>query len=166
MLTDLKSNLASFRKPLKTDTLILEIPTSKMNSYVIDDIELFGDALVIASPTHKWNTPIPFTVDQWNNFYNSDNKENYSILIKTSINYQEEIIEKVYTKEEFEELRDILGMKLYEYLFNWIVDQRHRHSSFRNVAGIQRNCGTDDFQKIYQTFVCNREFCNWAGLSN
>ncbi len=33
----------TFLDILKTDTLILEIPTSKMNSYVIDDIELFGD---------------------------------------------------------------------------------------------------------------------------
>jgi DNA-directed RNA polymerase subunit M/transcription elongation factor TFIIS len=34
------------------------------------DTTLFGDALVIVSMTHKWDNPIPFTVDQWNAFYN------------------------------------------------------------------------------------------------
>ena len=32
------------------------------------DLELFGDALVIASQSNKWESPIPFTVDQWNEF--------------------------------------------------------------------------------------------------
>jgi transcription elongation factor S-II len=30
---------------------------------------LFGDALVIASHTPRWEQPIPYTVDQWNAFY-------------------------------------------------------------------------------------------------
>ncbi len=32
------------------------------------EVELFGDALVIASLTNKWESPIPFTVDQWDTF--------------------------------------------------------------------------------------------------
>jgi transcription elongation factor S-II len=30
-------------------------------------LELFGDALVIASQTTNWESPVPFTVDQWEN---------------------------------------------------------------------------------------------------
>lgn len=32
------------------------------------NIVLFGDAIVIVSQSHKWESPIPFTVDQWNTF--------------------------------------------------------------------------------------------------
>jgi transcription elongation factor S-II len=40
------------------------------------DMQIFGDALVIVSQSNKWESPIPFTVDQWNTFYsNNDNKE-------------------------------------------------------------------------------------------
>ena len=31
---------------------------------------LFGDALIIASLSNKWDNPVPFTVEQWNTFYN------------------------------------------------------------------------------------------------
>jgi len=34
---------------------------------------LFGDAIVVVSPSHKWETPMPYTVDQWNVFYNNMN---------------------------------------------------------------------------------------------
>jgi DNA-directed RNA polymerase subunit M/transcription elongation factor TFIIS len=34
------------------------------------EVTLFGDALVIVSQSNKWESPIPFTVDQWNTFYN------------------------------------------------------------------------------------------------
>ena len=33
-------------------------------------VSLFGDAIIIVSQSNKWETPIPFTVDQWNTFYN------------------------------------------------------------------------------------------------
>jgi DNA-directed RNA polymerase subunit M/transcription elongation factor TFIIS len=33
---------------------------------------LYGDAIVVVSMTHKWETPIPFTVEQWNAFYNNN----------------------------------------------------------------------------------------------
>ena len=36
---------------------------------------LFGDALVIASLSNKWDNPIPVTVEQWNTFYNGDINE-------------------------------------------------------------------------------------------
>jgi DNA-directed RNA polymerase subunit M/transcription elongation factor TFIIS len=32
------------------------------------DIVLYGDILVIASQSYKWESPIPFTVEQWNTF--------------------------------------------------------------------------------------------------
>jgi transcription elongation factor S-II len=38
------------------------------------DITMYGDALVIVSQSHKWENPIHFTLDQWNTFYNGDNK--------------------------------------------------------------------------------------------
>ena len=49
-------------------------------------IVIYGDALVIVSMTDKWETPIPFTTEQWNAFYNN--------------NYEEEI------EEEEEEIYD------------------------------------------------------------
>jgi transcription elongation factor S-II len=33
---------------------------------------LYGDAIVVVSMSHKWENPIPFTVDQWNAFYNNN----------------------------------------------------------------------------------------------
>ncbi len=39
-------------------------------------IGLFGDALVVVSTTHKWENPIPFTVEQWNTFCNSVDGKN------------------------------------------------------------------------------------------
>jgi hypothetical protein len=31
---------------------------------------IFGDALVVASLSNKWEIPVSFTVEQWNTFYN------------------------------------------------------------------------------------------------
>jgi myosin heavy subunit len=54
-------------------------------------------------------------------FLDTNNK--LDILVKTKIEIQEEQIEKVYNENEFNELRDTLAMKLYEKLFNWLVEQ-------------------------------------------
>ena len=40
-----------------------------------DDIKLFGDAAVLASTTHSWECPIPFTVDQWTALSQADHEE-------------------------------------------------------------------------------------------
>lgn len=42
-----------------------------------DNIVLYGDAIVIVSLTRKWESAIPFTVDQWNSFYNNLNGGDY-----------------------------------------------------------------------------------------
>ena len=52
-----------------------------------------------------------------------DKEHKLDILVKTRIEIQEEQIEKVYNETEFNELRDTLAMKLYEKLFNWLVEQ-------------------------------------------
>ena len=39
------------------------------------DIQLFGDAVVIVALSHKWNNPIPFTVEQWNTINNGEVEE-------------------------------------------------------------------------------------------
>jgi len=39
------------------------------------DSVLFGDAIVIVSPTDSWETPMPFTVDQWTAFNAANGKE-------------------------------------------------------------------------------------------
>lgn len=36
---------------------------------------LYGDAIVVVSMSHKWETPIPFTVDQWNAFYSNNDED-------------------------------------------------------------------------------------------
>lgn len=38
-------------------------------------IVLFGDALVVVSLNHHWEHPIPFTIDQWNAFYQDVGEE-------------------------------------------------------------------------------------------
>ena len=43
------------------------------------ELPVFGDAIIIVSPSHRWNNPIPFTVDQWNTFYNGSNEEDDEI---------------------------------------------------------------------------------------
>ena len=59
-------------------------------------------------------------------YKDKDNIENIKlkdVLSKRTIKVQDEIIEKTYDKEEFNEIRDILVMKIYDNLFNWIVEQ-------------------------------------------
>ncbi len=46
-----------------------------------------------------------------------------NILKKRMMIIQQETIEKIYNEEEFKETRDILVMKMYDYLFNWLVEQ-------------------------------------------
>jgi hypothetical protein len=52
--------------------------------------------------------------------YNPIYKE---LLTKKNMNIQDEQIEKIYNELEFKELRDNLAMKLYEFLFLWLVEQ-------------------------------------------
>jgi len=40
------------------------------------DTTLFGDILVIVSLTHTWDSPIPYTVEQWTSFYQRDKEDN------------------------------------------------------------------------------------------
>jgi len=46
-----------------------------------------------------------------------------NILTGRSMNVQDETIEKVYNEPEFDEVRDMFAMKLYETLFFWLVDE-------------------------------------------
>ncbi len=39
------------------------------------DTVIFGDALAICSLSNKWESPLPFTVEQWNTFYNGVSNE-------------------------------------------------------------------------------------------
>ena len=38
-------------------------------------ITLFGDALIVVSISAQWEQPVPFTTDQWNNFYQDAGEE-------------------------------------------------------------------------------------------
>lgn len=40
-----------------------------------EEIKLFGDAIVLASINHSWEFPVPFTVDQWNQFVQENGAE-------------------------------------------------------------------------------------------
>jgi len=66
------------------------------------------------------------TINYLLNLNYKDNIENTKlkdVLSKRTIKVQDELIEKTYDKEEFNETRDILVMKIYDNLFNWIVEQ-------------------------------------------
>ena len=52
-----------------------------------------------------------------------EDKNIEKILKKRMILIQDELIEKIYNEEEFYEIRDIFAMKLYDNLFNWLVEQ-------------------------------------------
>jgi myosin-5 len=54
---------------------------------------------------------------------NIENTKLKDVLSKRTIKVQDELIEKTYDKDEFNETRDILVMKIYDNLFNWIVEQ-------------------------------------------
>jgi len=54
---------------------------------------------------------------------NIENTKLKDVLSKRTIKVQDELIEKTYDKEEFYETRDILIMKIYDNLFNWIVER-------------------------------------------
>jgi len=77
---------------------------------------IYGDALVIVSLTHEWNSPIPFTIDQWNAFYNCEEEEEeeediiYDEEIKDDCDNESEIvIENL--EEEIEEPEEIKPIK-------------------------------------------------------
>ena len=70
---------------------------------------------------------------QFGNIQNPLYKE---LLTRKKINIQDEMIEKIYTETEFNELRDTLSMKLYEYLFLWLVEQMNNFYKISNTNGL------------------------------
>lgn len=52
-----------YKKGKKGTESKIELPEPYM------EMAMYGDAIVIAAPTYKWEHPLPFTVDQWNTFY-------------------------------------------------------------------------------------------------
>lgn len=72
------------------------------------EVVLFGDALVIVSQSHKWETPIHFTIDQWNTFYNSieeevaNDEENNNELSEEEEDEEEVVIEDDFNEDEIE----------------------------------------------------------------
>jgi len=65
-------SIFGYKKGKKGTENATELPTNNGAT----DITLFGDALVIVSPTNSWESPIHFTVDQWTAFVaKSENKE-------------------------------------------------------------------------------------------
>ena len=68
---------------------------------------LYGDALVIASMTHKWDDPLPFTVEQWNAFCNNYEEEEIyeEEELKCDFDNESEIVEE--EEEEEEEVKPV-----------------------------------------------------------
>ena len=58
-----------YKKGKKGTESKIELPEPYM------EMALFGDAVVIAAPTYRWEHPLPFTVDQWNTFYTEGGME-------------------------------------------------------------------------------------------
>lgn len=54
-----------------------------------ETIQLYGDSLVIVSLTSKWQTPISYSIDQWNNFLNRDSEN--EIILDTKINVKKAV---------------------------------------------------------------------------
>ena len=72
------------------------------------------------------------------------------LLKKRMIIIQQELIEKIYNEEEFNEIRDIFVMKLYDYLFNWLVEQMniiYDVKSYDHKIGILDIFGFEDLKE-------------------
>ncbi len=87
-----------------------------------DNIVLYGDAIVIVSLTRKWESAIPFTVDQWNSFYNNLNggdyeKENSDDDSDDDSDDEEDVLSEVEeeksVKDDYED-EDVLSDELIE----------------------------------------------------
>ncbi len=87
-----------------------------------DNIVLYGDAIVIVSLTRKWESAIPFTVDQWNSFYNNLNggdyeKENSDDDSDDDSDDEEDVLSEVEeeksVKDDYED-EDVLSDELVE----------------------------------------------------
>lgn len=61
---------------------------------------MYGDALVIVSVNRSWENPIPYTVDQWNVFYNQDHKKEDDEQSEEEEDSDEEEEEEVEVEEE------------------------------------------------------------------
>jgi hypothetical protein len=64
---------------------------------------IFGDAIVIVSQSNKWESPIPFTVDQWNIFYIGSNIKEDDVEELSDIEEEEEEEEEESVDDVFEE---------------------------------------------------------------
>jgi myosin heavy subunit len=69
-------------------------------------------------------------------FGNITNTIYKELLTRKKINIQDETIEKIYTETEFNELRDTISMKLYEFLFLWLVEQMNHFYQISNTSGL------------------------------
>jgi DNA-directed RNA polymerase subunit M/transcription elongation factor TFIIS len=68
------------------------------------DVEVFGDALVIAAPSAKWQTPLPFTVEQWATFCKGGQDEEVEDEDEESGEEEEEVLsEEESDSEEFDD---------------------------------------------------------------
>jgi DNA-directed RNA polymerase subunit M/transcription elongation factor TFIIS len=67
------------------------------------EITVFGDALVIVSLSNKWESPIPFTVEQWNTFYSGVNDNEVDEEDEDEEDEEEEEEEEESVDEVFEE---------------------------------------------------------------
>jgi transcription elongation factor S-II len=64
---------------------------------------IFGDALVVCSLSNKWEQPIPFTVDQWNLFYNKTENEEEAEDDESESEEDELSVNESTGEEEFDE---------------------------------------------------------------
>lgn len=71
------------------------------------ELTLYGDMIVVASVNRSWECPIPYTVDQWNAFYQQDEEEEEE---EEDEEDEEEVEEKEEddesVKDDFEESED------------------------------------------------------------
>ena len=71
------------------------------------DLQLFGDALVIVSLSNNWESPVPFTIEQWNTFISGttikDNEDEEEEDDEESEEEEEEEEEEVEEDDSFDE---------------------------------------------------------------
>ena len=83
-----------YKKGKKGTESKIELPEPYM------EMAMFGDAIVIAAPTYRWEYPLPFTVDQWNTFYAEGGMEDGDEEEEEEEEEDEKVAEDVDEEEE------------------------------------------------------------------
>jgi len=127
------------------------------------DVSIFGDALVIVSPSKNWENPIPYTVDQWNVFIIGADKEKDDETDDDEQSEEEVEAEEVEEFEEDEIEKSSIEEELEEELEDEKPVKRKRAPAYNKVdtAGLKEDISIDseaETNKLRLLCISNLKF--------